>query len=292
MGSKVLPNKDYSLIADAFGEPQELYGVKMYPFMVGDYDYILKSTILYCNNAVEEIEMFRKMSLLKYFLFVSDMSKDKEIAKMLRDLLEKVFNQKVEFQYSVTKDSERCSYEEDFTVLAYLNEYITDKERDFYVSQLKFYIHLPESDKTFYESMFKLIKDIILFQNYLPSDNFQVTSRKAYEHLESVRKNIFKKSDSRDIFQDIVLYRLITGDSVEYIKENTTWKMFKATIDRYNKIIDYKTFKPLELSGQIQYKDKKHKTDDWGSSIKTRGYYDNILERAETALSNLQSATK
>ncbi len=285
------PYKEYDLSKDAFGEPQDFYGVNVYPFMIKDYETIHKVGLLYLNNTIEEEQMFQTMSLLKYLLFISDMSKDKIIAKTLKEILEKVFRQKVKFQFSVSSKSERLDYEDDFTVLIYLNEYLSDKELYKYVKMLRFYIYLPESDKTIYESMFKKLKDLILFQNYLPADDYRVTSKKAYDRLETTRQNMFNKHQGRGIFQDMVLYKIITQENLDYIKNNVTWKMFKATIDRYDKIINFTTIKPLEMSGQISYKNKKHKTDNWSDYIKPRSYYDGVIQSADETIDKLKKLT-
>ena len=290
MGKRI-PFKGYDLTRDAFGESQDFYGIDVHPLLVKDYETVHKMSLLYLNNTVDEEELFRRMSLLKYLLFVSNMSKSKLLAKTLKEILEKIFQEEVIFQFSLTKDSERMDYEEDFTILIYFNEYISEEDLFKLVGMLRFYIYLPESDKTIYESMFQKLKDLMLFQNYLPADDFRVTSKRAYDRLEQTKASMLKKYQGRDIFQDMIMYRLITHETLDYIENNVTWKMFKATIDRFEKIIEFTTIKPLEMSGQIQYKDKKYKTDKWSDYIKPRSYYDGVLKSADDTINKLKKLT-
>jgi len=139
--------------------------------------------------------------------------------------------------------------------------------------------------------MFQKLKDLMLFQNYLPADDFRVTSKRAYDRLEQTKASMLKKYQGRDIFQDMIMYRLITHETLDYIENNVTWKMFKATIDRFEKIIEFTTIKPLEMSGQIQYKDKKYKTDKWSDYIKPRSYYDGVLKSADDTINKLKKLT-
>lgn len=289
--AKRVPFDGYDESKDAFGEPQDFYGIDVYPILVKDYQTINKMTLLYLNNKVEDEPMFRQMGLLKYLLFIGNMSEDQSIPRTLQSILEKVFQQKVEFQFSLTKKSERMEYYENFTVLIYLNEYMTEADLHKYVNMLRFYIYLPESDKTIYGSMFQRLKDLILFQNYLPADDYRVSSKEAFDDFERTRASLFKKYQHRGLFQDMIIYKTITHEDIDYIKENVTWKSFKATIDRFGKIMSYMAVKPLEMSGQIKYKDKNYKTDNWGDYIEPSSYYDGIVQPAKKTIDNLKKLT-
>jgi hypothetical protein len=67
--------------------------------------------------------------------------------------------------------------------------------------------------------------------------------------------------------------------------------MFKGTIDRYGKMMGYLAIKPLELSGQIKYKDKNYKTDNWSDYIRPSSYYDGVIEPAKKTVDNLKKLT-
>lgn len=289
--AKRIPFKGYDLTKDAFGEPQDFYGIKVYPFLVKDYELIHKTSLLYLNNKIEKERLLRDMSLLKYMLFTGKMGKSRVVTDSLKEILEKVFQQEIQFQFSLTRDSERLDYEDDFTTLIYFNQYVKEDELLKLVGMLKFYIYLPKDDKTIYESMFKRLKDLILFQNYLPADDFRVSSKRAYDTLESTRASRLRKYQGRGIFQDMVLYKIITHENLDYVKKNVTWKNFKATIDRFGKIIDFTTIKPLEMSGQIEYKNKKYKTDNWSDYIKPYSYYSGVIQSANDTLGKLKKLT-
>ena len=277
-----LPFKDYIEENDALGLPQEYKGIKFYPLkLITDRDVYNKLDILYHNNLLEQETFLKKMSLLKYFLFINQVYSD-DVSEILKDILESTCKCNISFYFSNDYNEEKYPYEV-FTYGILKNEE--------HIRRLRFYIRFDYKGKDpiyIADFSFNVIKKILLFQNGLPSDNFRVSSKTLDEKLKKDRQKKLKSQNGATFAEQIIILHLMSHTPMDMIK-NYTYKQFRMCIDRIQKIKEYDTFKALESAGFISFKNKKHSIDDWFVSIKHKGLLDDLLLDADDTKKNIES---
>lgn len=238
-----------------WGEPTEYRGIKFYPLHVDEYDkYLLMLNMLgFSKNSINDINIIH-MSYLKFMLFetkIKDVNnQDIDNISALLILLENSIHTKLDIfqniKFKLSHNPPTC-----------VNDF-TD-------------ILIEIDDVIFNQSDFDKIREIILEQNGVSLDYINQYDPTLEDKLAYVQKGI----DPAEFDEQIMSFSAYMRMPLNEVKKYTFYQ-FKKTLDRINLLLSCQMFKPLEVSGQISFKDGSH-IDDWLDHEKTRGRYDSIL---------------
>lgn len=230
-----------------WGIPFNFKGVDFYPIKLYDYAYynLLQELFCVCKSASNDIDILHA-SYLKFRLFVSD-----NLLNCFKDLI-LLLNYVTHYQIQSGDIDIQC---ED-----------TIKS----VKDIKS-ISIKIKDTVFNDSDFEKIREIMLFQNGISMkviETYDIT-------LEEKLKYYNRKIDMPDLDEEIMAFSVIERMPLNEVKEYTFYQ-FKKCMDRIMLLKEYESFKPLEVSGQISFKDGST-IKDWLCHIPEKGRYDSIL---------------
>lgn len=273
------PVRGYDELADVWGDPQYCQGVPFYPIKLVDSDYYNRLSILRLNKNVSGDPELIRMPFLKFILLFNkeyEGNEENYLANSLKTLLEYIFQDTVEFYYSLDVKFPKEPYEE-FNLL-----YIQSEEDR---KKLRFFIKIK--DVFIADSTFNNIRHSIFLQNCIPIDKLGVTDPVLYEKLENAREKRFAKSNVAGLDEQIISLHVLTGVSIAEIKTYTFYQFMKA-LERAQMILDYKTLYPLEQKGEISFKDPKDSIKHWLDHVEPKGLYDDVIIEAQPVLQKLQ----
>jgi len=263
--------KNYKLINDIRGDPQEYKGVKFYPLRVGDIEYKESFYRLFCwpKNYIPNKEIL-KSSYVKYLLMViapklkqddPDIDIYKEFIKFL------CFIVHLEIPSIEDIDGGKSKVR----IIVYGND--PNKSGTLEGYNFKIFINNVEFD----EYDFDNVREIILEQN-----GTSIEWVEGFEPDLEEKLNVFNNNSDIDLKDIIYSFCVLTNLSEEEACNKTLFQ-FNARFEREIKLKDYQAFKPLEVSGQISSKNKK---DDlikhYLSHMPMKGRYDDILLNLNT----------
>jgi len=252
--------KIYICENDIWGEPQTYKNIKLYPIKISEIKYkdLFYELFCYPKNFIPDKIIF-KMSYLKYLLYVLSGWYGKtpsEIGNNLKDFLE----------YITKKDK---------------IEILVNKESDDHIINI--------GDVELNEFDFENIREIVLEQNGLSVDYIEEYNIELEEKLKA-----FQNNDDPNFDDEIFLFCSILNKTLFEIKNYTLYQ-FKYQFKKMVSLIEYKSFKPLELSGQIYSKNKGEEIiKHYLRHNEKLGRYDSILVSREkyTQTSDIFKATK
>ena len=220
--------KIYKPDNDIFGLPQIYKGISFYPIKVNQLELKERYQRLLWNpkNYIPDRTVLR-MSYLKFLFYVIQQAYDdiNLIEDLIKFLQEVTKVEKVEIRY---------------------NE-IEEIEDPF--ERINFRIFINNCD--FNEQEFEDIREIILEQNGSSLDYIESYNPELEKKLNFVNSNM-----TLDLKDEIYSFCAMTGLSEKDVGELTLYQ-YKNRFERETMFLMYKLFKPLEISGQIQAKNKK-----------------------------------
>jgi hypothetical protein len=248
---KEIVEKYYNIANDIWGDPQEYKGIKFYPIKLMDLhtQNLLYALLCYPKNHIPDKDIL-KMSYLKFLIFVisknNKISEDTirfKIVELLR-LITREINIDIEW---VWQDLKKRG-----TNMGVFKISINDVE-------------LSEND-------FDIIREIVLAQN-----NIRLEYIEEYNPELEKKMHIAKDYDNIPNFEEeIFIFCAMAGVLVSEIKDYTLYQ-FKSHLSRLYSLIEYKSFKPLEISGQISSKSGAEIIKHYFTHNKRTGRYDSIL---------------
>lgn len=267
--------KNYKLINDILGLPQEYKGVNLYPIKIGETDYnnSLHRLFFWPKNYIPDVAII-KTSYIKYLLFPVQLSlKEKEPETDL----EKEF---IDFMSHITHvESSKIHFShKDFPE----GKSIYDK----------FILYLFIDGIQFTEQDIDSIREIILEQNGSSIEWVEDYKPDLEEKLSFMQRD--KDNDLKDI---IYTFCCLTNMSEEEACNKTIFQ-FNSRLEREIMVKNYHAFKPLEVSGQISSKNKSEEiVKNYLSHIPKQGRYDSILVdmnkfMEDSGLNNSESPVK
>jgi len=246
---------DYKKINDISGDPQIYKGLKLYPIMLKDKKYLdLYYKIFHYPQHTAKSKKILHLSYLKFFLFSGLSTKPKEDVE---DFLKYLTKQDVEIQYHVAK-----KVIEDINDINFIN------------------IHI--GDVTIDESEFNDIREIVLKQNGLSIEYINQYDADLEDRLRST----FSDSDI-DFYDEIWILASLMDINPREILENYTFYQFNEMLNRKIMLKQFDMLKPLEVSGQIEFKNGD-KIKSYLSHYGDKGRYDAIFISPDKFFNKLQ----
>ncbi len=244
---------------DIWGEPQIYKNIKLYPIKISEIKYknLFYELFCYPKNFIPDKTIF-KMSYLKYLLYVVSNWYGKKSIEMVENL--------ELFLKHVTKiDNIKMLIDKDERIIINIDD-----------------IELNEFD-------FDNLREIILEQNGLSIDYVEQYNPELEDKLK-----FFQNDDDPDFDDEIFLFCSILNRTLFEIKDYTLYQ-FKYQFRKMVSLIEYKSFKPLEISGQIYSKNKGEEIiKHYFRHDKKSGRYESILidKQKYTQTSDIFEATK
>lgn len=239
-------NEAYS---NLWGEPTEYRGVKFYPLYVDNYNtYSLMLQLLgFSKNSINDINIIH-MSYLKFILF--EVKYDNiDSLELLLQLLERVTKKQLTRECILFKPKNKVI------------QSIDDIDN----------IAIKFDNVMFNQTDFDKIREIILEQNGVSLDYINQYDPTLEDKLVYTQKGIAPIDFDEEILSFSAYMKMPLNEIRKY-----TFYQFKKTLSRINLLVDYQMFKPLEVSGQISFKDGSH-INNWLNHEKPKGRYDSIL---------------
>lgn len=228
-------------------------GVKLYPFLMSDYDLFeeLISILLFNKNQVPDPKII-KMSYLRFLIYVLPCIIDENQKQIYPDILTKF--QKL-FKYILK--------EQDFKL-------IVDNDEKIFL-----YVKLGEEFILLNEYDFDKIKTIILNQNAIPIIDNKLhpdLQKELQENMEFLaKKQGYLEGNIED---QIISYKCkMQFESYKPIKEMTIYQ-FRRELARLDLITDYQIYKTAESSGMVTF---KKPIPHWRSHISDEPDYSSLL---------------
>lgn len=237
-----------------WGLPQEYKGVYFRPLMINEEDEyeFISNTLTHNKDMINGV--YIKMPYLKFILTQLKFEDGKEVVILLQDLLTKITGQTATIYYEESKTIEPTPY----------------------LSHITFTLEIGIVKFTEYE--FDKIREILIEQNGISLKYIQEYDPTLEESLIFIRRNHKGGNFEEQIFSMCAYLK----KPVEELAQTTTFYQFFKFLERARIQLDYELFKPLEISGQISFKDKGAGIMDWLSHIPERGRYDDILIKKDT----------
>lgn len=251
--------------------PQEYKGVQLYPILLIDIDIyqIFVETVCIPKDFLYTKEIL-KMSYLKYILYFiqgrSEISKEsgkevKSYKEMLEVLLRYITKQKV-----------------------VIKQIIDDISMDDIIFHYEIYI----GEQTFYEYDFDNIRKIILEQN-----------GKSLEYIESFNPELEKSlsfflnqyGKSASLYDRIMIYSTISKTDIIDMSKWTVAE-FEIKEDILKKYEEWKVYRPLEASGQIELRAPNKIDNPFEHKEKSKDRYESILINADNFEKDLKQFAK
>ncbi len=255
---------------DIWGKPQNYRGVDFYPITVSDtrarelfYEYICMP-----KNHFTDIHII-KMSYLKFILFfvalkrtmnsgkTDDISFFNNIGVVLKEFQE--FLSLITHNKDVTID---CGWNFDV-------EKIREQK-----------IIIKVGSINFSESDFEIIREMILVQN-----GMTLKSIEEYNPELEAKLSIKNKMNGEVTFADNIFVFCSLLKKIPAEIENCTLYQLKRQLARLNRIQEYELYKPLEVSGQISFKNGDT-IKDYMHVEESTGRYDSIRINKEDFIKN------
>ena len=244
-------NETYS---NLWGNYIEYRGIKFYPLKVDEYYYyqLMLQLLSYSKNAVSDINIIH-MSYLKFMLLMIQL-----------------------------KDN-NGQVENNLALLLFLLSYVTKTKLDINNVRFKLKQNPPKSiddyedikivinDVEINQSDFETIRQIILEQNGVSLKIINQYDPSLEEKLVYMQKGIEALDFDEEVFAFSIYMRLSLNEVKKY-----TFYQFKKSMERIQLKDQDDKFKPLEVSGQISFKDGSH-IPSWLSHVTEKGRYDSIL---------------
>ena len=244
-------NETYS---NLWGEPIDYRGVKFYPLKIDEYQYyqLMLQLLSYSKNAVSDIRVIH-MSYLKFKLFMIQIKESgwqiQDNVSLLLSLLSYVTKTKLDF-----KD------------INFKLKNNPPKNLDDYQD-----IQITINNVSFNQSDFETIRQIILEQNGVSLKVINQYDPSLEEKLVFMQKGIEALDFDEEVFAFSIYMKLSLNEVRKY-----TFYQFKKSMERIQLKDQDDKFKPLEVSGQISFKDGSH-IPSWLSHVTEKGRYDSIL---------------
>lgn len=238
-------------------EPQTYRNLEIYPILLLDTDIyeIFLETMCIPKEYIPNKSIL-KMSYLKYLLFF--------------------------VQGSYTSDGIDIDVKEKLTKLL---KYVTRKEvyikqiiDDILESDIEFHYEIYIDDVTYHEYDFDMMRGIILEQN-----------GKSIEYIESFNPELEKslsfffrnQGGSTSLYHRILIYSAISNID---ISDMVTWTIteFEIKEDILKKYEEWKIYRPLESSGQIEVKSPNKIDNPFEYREKSKDRYESILINADS----------
>lgn len=255
---------------DIWGRPQNYRGVDFYPIIVSDtktrelfYKYVCMP-----KNHFTDINIIR-MSYLKFILFfvalktTMDGGKTDDVAFFMN--VENVLKEFQEFLSLIT-------HNKDVTINCGWN---FDVEK---IREQKIIIRVGSINFT--ESDFETLREVILVQNGMTLKSIEEYSPELEAKLAVKNRLNGEISFADNIF---VFCSLLKKTPAEI--ENCTLYQLKRQLARLNRIQEYELYKPLEVSGQISFKNGDT-IKDYMHIDEPKGRYDSIRINKDDFINN------
>ena len=250
-------------------EPQIYGNIKLYPLLLSDIDMYKVFTEIMCipKNFIYIKEVL-KMSYLKYLLFfiqvnTSANSNDGKTI-LYKDQLEL-------FLEYITKEK------------VVIKQIIDDITSD----NIRFHYELYIGENRFYEYDFDNIREIVLEQNGVSLElieSFNPELEKSLDFFNSSKKSV-------SIIDKIFIYSAISNTN---IKDMFDWTIteFKKKEEILRKYEEWKVYRPLEASGQIELRSPNKIDNPFEYIEESRNRYESILISADSFNRDLKQFTK
>lgn len=244
---------------DIWGFPQEYKGIKFYPIKVSEPEIldIMYSVFAYPKNYIPDKQIL-KMSYMKFIMYPIQMGINPNGDEMQVNM--------IKFLKRATKIDE--------VSLSWMVENGLEPTLENIIIRLKI------GDVEFSEDEFENIREIILEQNGIGIDYVEQYHPELEKKMAMANRN-----DEKTYFKDeVFIFCSMTSKSIEEIKEYTLYQ-FKNQLEHMMILKDYELYKPLEVSGQISFKNGgeiKH----YFTGLKKKNRYDSILIKKESYVEN------
>jgi len=243
--------KYYDENKNIWGLSQNYKGIELYPIRIADtkYQQLFYELMTHPKNYIADRQVI-KMSYLKFLMYVIAENAD------IKNIEEKI----TDFLKYITKNDDITFSGEGLEII---NSYSD------------FSIKCKIGDVIFTERDLDNIREIILEQNGLSIEYVESYQSKLEEQLI-----YFNKANSDMTIEDeITIFCVLAGLKINEISDYTVYQ-FQKHFARLLLLEDYRLYKPLLISGQIEIKSGDG-IKNYSSHIKKSRRYDGILIPAE-----------
>jgi hypothetical protein len=245
----------YEKSNDIFGYPQTYKNIQIYPILVKDKKYLdlFYKIFLYPQHTIK-IKKLLRLSYLKFYLYsgINDKAEN-DLNSFLKYATKK---ENIEIKSRTKKNPPQD--------LDDITDTVIDIDED-----------------TINETDFDNLREIILKQNGLSIEYVNAYD----EDLES-RLRSFNNSGNFDFYDEIWTLAELMDKNPEEIANMTIFQM-EEMLSRKVILEQYRMIKPLEVSGQIKFKNGGG-IENYLYHKKDKGRYDSILIDANQYMDNLQ----
>lgn len=240
----------YKFHLDKWGKPQQYKSIELHPILLIDEDYYTLFSKLMCHNKniIADRDIL-KMSYLKFVIYVLSASWKEEVYLDLIKLLEYITKQKVDVKF------ENINYPPES------------------YSDIKLYLDIGGELIT--EVEFDYIREMILHQNGLSIEYVNEYDPSLEESLNFINRN-----SNLTLEEQIFSFVAEAGQPINKFSDYTFYQ-FQKHFGRLSLNVEYKAFKPLEVSGQISFKNGGQ-IDHWLTHTPEKGRYSDILIKKES----------
>lgn len=233
----------YNEELDAWGEPQIYNNIRLYPLNITDKAYIeLAFDVFgYCKSQSKERDILKGSYLRMLLMYLSDPN-DYSTDSLV---------------YKVQK------------ILSIITKQDVSVGVDSFVDDIVFYIQVGDIKLAEYD--FDNIRDIVLLQLTTSSKYIEEYQPDLEESLKFLNRGGVSTTMSEDIFILSVAMKM----PISEIKK-LTYYQFTKYLERVRAKIDHDLYKPLLVSGQIEFK-KGVNIKSWNEHIPKKSRYSDIM---------------
>ena len=243
-----------------FTNPIEFKGLKFHPILLKDYEIYQKINIFltFHKDAIADRDVI-KSTYLKFMLFYMPSF---ERFSNDRSIIENDFKQILSYITKTDKEKINISYKYSTMTVKKLSEILS--------------VDVNIDGITFNDYDFEEIRILILEQNNIDIEYIKQFDPRMEENLRAYY-NV--KKDEMSTFEEDFFALCSAMNRLPDEFMNISIYQFKNLMKSKNLLIDFLTYKPLEASGQIEFKNKKKGIKHWTAHIPKKGRYDDILVR-------------
>ena len=244
-------NETYS---NLWGSSIEYMGIKFYPLKVDEYSYyqLMLQLLSYSKNSIADINVIH-MSYLKFMLFMIQLKDDNGNVQNNLELLLKLLSYITKTKLTINN-------------VRFKLRHNPPQSFDDYED-----IQIIIGEKIINQTDFETIRQIILEQNGVSLKIINQYDPSLEEKLVYMQKGI----EALDFDEEVFAFSIYMKLSLNEVKDYTFYQ-FKKSMERIQLKDQDDKFKPLEVSGQISFKDGSH-IPSWLSHVAEKGRYDSIL---------------
>ncbi len=258
---------NYDSFANSFGDPQEfgsdkIYPIKIYPKSIFEEGMSYLSLLDINKNVYEDIEVL-KSSYLRFLIYHYPYEVYDKDEKLREKISQEEFVNTFRFRI--------------ISMISYFTKADMKNIRIFAKTNAKGRIKIvwEVNDVEHSESDFEVFRKIVLKQNDVPIAEFDIYDSGLQSALDEAKQvNSSNGLKTAGLERQIILCHIETGISYSEIKEYT-WYQFKIGMESIGVLLDYKYYRPLEVSGSIKLKSGKYK--HWLQNPSNQGKYSDVM---------------